>query len=178
MVEQLLVAASLRREVQPPPPNRVSIVELVREAARNTSEAARAANVTLVVDEGSGVPSVLGDASALRRAFENLITNALTHGASGGWVGVTARVAPQPAGTMIELTVADRGPGVASEERSRIWEPFVRGNKCGLGSHRGFGLGLSIVRQTVERHGGTVSVESGDVGGARFVVRLPAAPDV
>jgi signal transduction histidine kinase len=176
MVEQLLVAASLRREVQPPPPDRVSVAEVVGEAVRNTSEAARAANVTLTVDEGIGLPPAVGDASALRRAFENLITNALTHGASGGWVGVTARVVAQPAGTMIEVTVADRGPGIASAERSKIWEPFVRGNTSGLGPHRGFGLGLSIVRETVERHGGTVSLESGDAGGARFVVRLPTGP--
>jgi signal transduction histidine kinase len=91
-------------------------------------------------------------------------------------VGVTARVVAQPAGTMIEVTVADRGPGIASAERSKIWEPFVRGNTSGLGPHRGFGLGLSIVRETVERHGGTVSLESGDAGGARFVVRLPTGP--
>jgi two-component system OmpR family sensor kinase len=178
MIEQLLSLASLRRSARPPALVRVSVVEVVREAVRTTSEAALTAKVTVEVDEGSGLPPVLGDAFALRRVFENLIANALTHGASGGWVGVTERVVPRPTGSTIEVTVADRGPGVSAEEQSRIWQPFVRGDKSALGPHRGFGLGLSIVRETVARHGGTVSVESGDGRGTRFVVHLPPAPEV
>jgi signal transduction histidine kinase len=178
MVEQLLALGSLRRTSQPLALARANVVDIIREAVRSTSEAAVAARVTLAVDEGPGLLPVLGDASSLRRVFENLIANALTHGASGGWVGVTERVVPRPTGTTIEVTVADRGPGVSAEERSRIWQPFVRGDKSGLGPHRGFGLGLSIVRETVERHGGTVSVESGDGRGTRFVVHLPSAPEV
>jgi signal transduction histidine kinase len=178
MIEQLLSLASLRRSAHPPAPVRVSVAEVVREAVRTTSEAALTAKVTVVVDEGSGLPPVLGDASALRRVFENLIANALTHGASGGWVGVIERVVPRPRGSTIEVTVADRGRGVSAEEQSKIWQPFVRGDKSGPGPHRGFGLGLSIVRETVERHGGTVSVESGDGRGTRFVVHLPSAPEV
>jgi len=120
------------------------------------------------------LPAVVGDAAALRRAFENLIMNALTHGASGHWIGVTARRVARSNEPFVEVSVSDRGPGISADEQSKIWDPFVRGAASNLGPHRGFGLGLSLVREIIERHGGEVSLSSPPSGGATFIVRLPA----
>ena len=70
------------------------------------------------------------------------------------------------------LTVEDDGPGIPDELRPRLFERFVRGRGDGGG---GSGLGLAIVRAVAASHGGTVAIERGDRGGARFVVRLPRA---
>jgi signal transduction histidine kinase len=70
----------------------------------------------------------------------------------------------------VELRVADSGPGVPPEVRERIFEPFFTTRA------RGTGLGLAVARQIVEAHGGRISVGDSPGGGARFTLRLPAAP--
>jgi signal transduction histidine kinase len=94
----------------------------------------------------------------------NLVENALRHGAGQVTVGVVA------VSGGVEVTVDDEGEGVRPELAPRIFSKFFRGTaKSG-----GTGLGLYIVRGLVEAHGGTVAVESGPGGGARFRFRLPA----
>jgi signal transduction histidine kinase len=109
--------------------------------------------------------NVLVDRPQMARALVNLIRNAEIHG--GGLAGVRIDATE----THVEITVGDRGPGVPPEERERIFERFARagGTKTGTGS----GLGLSIVAETVSRHGGQVWCDDGPGGGAEFVVRLP-----
>jgi signal transduction histidine kinase len=70
---------------------------------------------------------------------------------------------------IVELAVSDTGPGVPIELRERIFEPFFTTRS------RGVGLGLAVARQIVEAHGGTITVEDGAHGGARFAVRVPAS---
>jgi nitrogen fixation/metabolism regulation signal transduction histidine kinase len=114
----------------------------------------------------AGALPVAGDREALRRAFLNLITNALDAQAGAGRaeaVEVRAGVKDGAA----EIHVLDHGPGVPAGERRRIFEPDVT-TKPG-----GFGLGLAIVEATVLQHGGTVEVRDRAGGGADFVVRLP-----
>lgn len=178
MVEQLLSLASLRHSAHPAAPGPVSVGEFLQEAMRTTAEAAANAGCRVDVDVDPALPAVLGDAAALRRAFENLIMNAVTHGAQGGWVGLTARAVRRAGSCVVEVSVADRGPGVAAQELSRIWEPFEQGAMSQGHPHRGFGLGLSLVRETVARHGGRVRLESPSGRGATFVVDLPASEDV
>ncbi len=113
--------------------------------------------------------AVLGDERLLRRAVRNLLENARRYG--GGEVAVeTARVGDQAV-----LKVCDRGAGVPVQQRERIFEPFYR-----LPGHAeqsgGVGLGLSLVKQIAQRHGGTVHCEARAGGGSCFVVRLPLAP--
>ena len=76
-------------------------------------------------------------------------------------------------GSQVEVVVDDAGPGVAPEERERIFERFVRGGS--RGSLPGTGLGLSLVAETMRAHHGTVHVDDAPGGGARFVMRLPLA---
>lgn len=174
MVEQLISLASLRRSTHPSTPTRVAIDALVEEAVKNMAELAASSGMVVEVDLADGLPAVLGDGPALRRVFENLLGNAFTHGASGRWVGVRARATERSGARSVEVTVTDRGPGVPENDQARIWEPFVQGASDAGQTRKGFGLGLSLVREIVERHGGQVSLESRKSAGATFVVQLPA----
>ncbi len=108
------------------------------------------------------------DKRQLARALVNLFDNADLHGQ--GVTGVAVRPSP---GAQVDLVVDDAGSGVPVDDRARIFERFVRGGS--RGSLPGTGLGLSLVAETVRAHGGSVHVEDAPGGGARFVLRLPAA---
>jgi signal transduction histidine kinase len=112
---------------------------------------------------------VIGDAEALRRAVDNLLSNAvrvspqgeeivLATGRHGGWAW---------------LAVRDHGPGISAEHQERVFDRFWRGPDGTRRRDRGTGLGLAIVRQVVESHGGTVAVHSAPGEGATFVLWLP-----
>ena len=110
-----------------------------------------------------------GARDELHRLALNLIENALRHTPSGTHV----HAALGRDGGDVVLTVEDDGPGIPDELRSRLFERFVRGRGDSGG---GSGLGLSIVRAVALSHDGSVEAERAPSGGARFVVRLPAAP--
>jgi signal transduction histidine kinase len=112
---------------------------------------------------------VSGDRQALARAIDNLIANANRHAASQVVVTIER---PDP-GT-IEVRVDDDGPGVPGADRQRIFERFVRLDDARARDDGGAGLGLAIVRATALAHGGSVRVEDSPLGGARFVLSLPA----
>ena len=112
---------------------------------------------------------VRGSAAQLGRAVRNLVDNAARH--AQGRVVVTLR---RDDGDVV-LVVDDDGPGVPAADRDRIFERFTRLDESRARDAGGVGLGLSMVRAIVERHAGTVTVDDAPGGGARFVVRLPAA---
>ncbi|GGO24105.1 sensor histidine kinase [Microbispora bryophytorum] len=113
-------------------------------------------------------PVVLGDTLDLRRVLANLVDNALRHAASAVGIGVRAE------GSVAELTVTDDGPGIRPEDRERVFDRFTRLDDARSRDDGGAGLGLAIVRTTVEAHGGTVHLEDASPG-LRAVVRLPLA---
>jgi signal transduction histidine kinase len=110
---------------------------------------------------------IVGDPVQLDRAIVNLCDNAARYARSlvsiSVWTSVDAA----------HLTVADDGPGIAPPERERVFDRFVRFDDSRARSAGGAGLGLAITREIVHRHGGTVTVDAGPAGGARFHVRLP-----
>lgn len=130
---------------------------------------ARSRKQTLVVDCSDQIRGV-GEPEGIQQILVNLLSNALRHGREGGTVRV--EVAPSTDGVL--LSVEDDGPGVAVEERERVFERFVRLDPSRSGRTGGRGLGLAIVKQLVERHRGTIRVVNGTLGGARFEVRFPA----
>ena len=108
-------------------------------------------------------PRIVGHYEPLRRAFSNLLRNAAE--ACGGTGTVELEVGPLNA-SGARVVMRDHGPGVPSEIRDRLFEPYVTA-KAG-----GTGLGLALVRQTIEDHGGTIKLEDTPGGGATFVVEL------
>jgi signal transduction histidine kinase len=112
---------------------------------------------------------VIGDRHALARALDNLVGNAHRH-ADGRVVVSVQRVGPDT----VEIRVDDDGPGVPAADRLRIFERFVRLDDARARDDGGSGLGLAIVAATATAHGGSIRVEDSDLGGARFILSLPA----
>ena len=134
---------------------------------------ARAQEVRVLADipePGSGTPTVAGHAELLRRAFENIVRNALRFSRPGQAVEVSlAAIAER---SVYAVTIEDQGPGVPETSLETIFEPFVRGADPG----QGYGLGLSIARRAIAAHGGTISAENRTGGGLAVTVTLPFGP--
>ncbi len=111
---------------------------------------------------------VRGDPQALRRAFTNLVGNAIRY-------GDRACVRARPDGNRAVVTVEDDGPGIDPLQAERLFEPFVRGEASRNRATGGTGLGLAIVRSVAARHGGTVSLANRPGGGGIATVTLPLA---
>lgn len=114
-----------------------------------------------------------GDAARLSQVFANLLNNAAKYSDAGSPIEVVARMD----GAVAEVAVRDRGIGLGEEEARRIFELFVQANAGADRAAGGLGIGLTLVRQLVGMHGGSVEARSAGRGeGSEFVVRLPLAP--
>jgi signal transduction histidine kinase len=162
LVEEVLLASRLDAGSAVGEKRPLDLVGLLAE------EAARA-DADFEPDAALGAAQVTAEDRLLRRALRNLIENGKRYG--GPEVQVGLRRAPRG----FEITVADRGPGVPADMRERIFEPFFR-----LPGHAemagGVGLGLSLVKQIAQRHGGTVRCEAREGGGSVFVLSLAPGP--
>ena len=116
---------------------------------------------------------VIGDPVRLTQVVVNLLANASAYAPPGSPIDVAAlRTSGDES---IEVRVTDRGPGLRAEERATVFDRYVRGEAGLAGSHRsGSGLGLSIVREIIHLHGGSVGVDSVPGKGASFWFRVPA----
>ena len=113
-----------------------------------------------------------GDATRLEQVFVNLLTNAAKYTAKGGRISLTAAA---EGGDFI-VRVRDTGEGIAADMLPRLFEMFTQVETSTHRSRGGLGIGLSLVKDLVELHGGNVTATSEGLGmGSEFVVRLPAA---
>jgi two-component system sensor histidine kinase GlrK len=113
------------------------------------------------------------DFEKLRIILDNLLSNAIKFSPAGGVVNVTARASA----SHVEFEVADQGPGIAPEDRDRMFDPFAQGRHAADGLVRGTGIGLSVVKEFTHAHGGHVEViDDATRRGARLRVRLPFVP--
>jgi two-component system sensor histidine kinase KdpD len=164
LVANLLDLSRLQAGAAQPEPNLWPIDDLVVEALDEIGEAGRRVEVSLP-DES---PAVRADASQIERVLVNLIENALKYSPASEPVHVHVTATP----VEVLVRVVDHGPGVAFEERERIFEAFQRGADGGVS---GAGLGLAIVRGFAEANRGRVWAESRQGQGATFVLALPTA---
>jgi two-component system sensor histidine kinase BaeS len=155
-------AAGLHLERRP-----LNLSRVAAEAADSLATRFRSAGVQL--EQSLPPVAVMGDPDRLYQVVGNLLANAVKFTPAGG--KVTLRVARHRKDAVLEIT--DTGPGVPTDERRLVWERFYRGETGRLAA--GSGIGLAVVKELVDAHGGSVGLESPDGGGARFVVRLPLA---
>ena len=141
------------------PAAEVDLRELLEELVRTSLPP----EVKTVLAADPATPRVMGHLDPLRRAFSNVLRNGAE--AQGGAGELRVMIRPWTDGA--EVRIADRGPGIRASDRDRIFQPYVTTKKDGTG------LGLALVRQTIEVHGGTVTVEENGGGGAVFVFRIP-----
>jgi signal transduction histidine kinase len=164
------VVRSRGREGVPFTPQPLDLVELVQSCA---VEAGAVAGRPVQVESATGSLLMMGDPRALERVVHNLVNNALKYSPRGG--DVTARIDTAGSGPQwVIVTVTDEGLGIPGTDLPHIFEPYRRGRN--VGQIRGTGLGLTGVKQVVERHGGTVDIDSAEGHGTRVTVRLPLHP--
>jgi CheY-like chemotaxis protein/two-component sensor histidine kinase len=143
------------------------IIEAAAEATRPAAEA-KGVGLTTSLDPHAG--PLNGDADRLQQVVWNLLTNAIKFTPEGGRIEVRSGIA----GSRVEVTVRDTGIGIAPEFLPHIFDRFRQADPGTNRIHGGMGLGLSIVRQLVELHGGAIRAESeGEGKGATFTVSLP-----
>lgn len=144
----------------------VEVRRIVERVAADQRLAARARGVTLEISaEDVMLPA---DPEKLRVALDNLVSNAIKFSPEGGRIDIAARLERD----VLELDVTDQGPGIPPAERARIFDPFYQGRHAGAGPVRGTGIGLSVVKEYVFAHGGSVEVVDSRQG-AHMRIRLP-----
>jgi two-component system, OmpR family, sensor histidine kinase KdpD len=162
LIGNLLDLSRLEAGAAPPQPEVWAVDDLVALALRETGDPGRRIEVDLPEES----PTVQADGQQIERVLANLFENALKYSPDGEPVHVqVVRTANR-----VLVRVIDRGPGVASADRERIFEPFQRS----AGDSSGAGLGLAIARGFAEANGGRVWAESRPGQGATFVLALPA----
>ncbi len=175
MVEQVLEYAGLSGNRRPAMARPVDVSALVSDVAASCGGLAGAESFELEVDVPPDLPAVIADEGALRRAVHNLVTNAIKYAPEGRWLGVSARKVTARTGDEVQISVSDRGRGIASEDLPHLFEPFYRGRYAIERQIHGNGLGLSLVKRIAEAHGGRVTVTSAPGAGSTFTLHLPAA---
>jgi two-component system sensor histidine kinase KdpD len=161
-VDHLLDATRLESGLLQPVREWCEPGELVREAIASSGLGDNAVRINIEND----LPAISVDARLIQQALNALLSNATAHGGSDKPIEVSAA----RDGSVLIISVADRGPGLAPGEENKIFEKFYRGPRTRPG---GIGLGLSIARQLVEAHGGQIVAQNREGGGARFSIRLP-----
>jgi len=164
----LAEAGQLALDKQP-----LDLGEVVTRVAEKYRLRAEEQSVALSVQVAQNLPQVSADAGRVEQVLVNLTENALRYGASdvGGRVTLSARAVPDG----VEAWVSDTGPGIAPEDLPHVFERFWRSEKSRNRQSGGSGIGLALVKQLVEAHGGRVSVESTPGQGTAFRVVLPIA---
>src|SRR6201991_1013807 len=140
----------------------VDITELLDRAAHDAMRNYPNLHVALA---SSTTVLMVGLPAGLRLVIDNAITNAIKHGGA-----TEIRLSAESSSAGVEITVDDNGDGVPEEERAAVFERFSRGSTA---ARSGSGLGLALVAQQAELHGGTAKLEASPLGGARLVLRLP-----
>ena len=146
----------------------VDISEMLSVICSET-QMASSRGITMFTDIEEGITADV-DVTLMSRLLQNLIDNAYKYGREGGTVEVSLKTA----GADALITVADNGVGIAKEHLDQIWQRFYQEDSSRSGGE-GLGLGLSMVKQIAQLHGGAVSVESEAGHGSTFTVTIPRA---
>ena len=164
VVNNLLDMNRLESGVIRPKREWCDVRELLQSAVDTEHESLNGRDIRLDVPEE--IPLALVDHALIEQAVAKLLANAGSHTAPNLPIEIDAEYTNEN----LLISVSDRGPGIPPEATERLFEKFYRGDDRKTG---GLGLGLSIARGLIEAHGGTLTVENRDGGGARFVIRLP-----
>ena len=160
-----VISGKLKLEIVP-----IDLSLLINDAVEVMRPAADAKNIGLLQQFDPGVGQIVGDPQRLQQVIWNLLSNAVKFTPPGGVIGITLRRAE--AG--IAIQVRDNGKGLSPDFLPRIFERFTQADASETRRHGGLGLGLSLVKQLVELHGGEITVESeGEGKGATFTITLP-----
>jgi HAMP domain-containing protein/signal transduction histidine kinase len=171
IVDDLLTAARIEGGTVPTDAKTLDLRDMARQAVTRAEARAGLLRAEMDYSEPAEPVAVTADREQLARIIDNLVNNALTYSAERPWVRLSVVTEGGPA-----LIIEDRGVGIPRDKQDKIFERFFRIDDPGLGPQPGTGLGLFISRELAERHGGSLTLETSEVGkGSTFVLRLPAA---
>ena len=155
----------------------VAVGDILQGLFELTKEWARKEGLTVTLDCPANIGTIVADERRLKQVLLNLIRNAITYTPEGGKVAISAKRDAHGIEKGIEISVSDTGPGIPSADQLRIFEPFERGlgeGRQSTGAARtGAGLGLTLVKNIIELHGGTIRLESAEGKGTSVIIRLP-----
>ena len=173
MVEQTLQYAGIHSGRRKPVLNAVDVGKVVESALEARKSDLTRAGFEIQVEIAPDLPVVLGDAQALQKAIENLISNAEKYAKERRWIRISAWNNSED--RKVSITVEDQGIGIDPSDYNQIFEPFGRGRRAVEEQIPGTGIGLSLVRSTAEAHNGSVTFVSAPDRGSAFTLHLPAA---
>jgi len=158
---------------QPPERGPVAVNEVVTAALDITSYTVRTSNIEVAVDLAQDIPLILADPDQLHQVLLNLIVNAqqvLQDRPGRRRMRLASRFDPDAG--VIRIAVADNGPGIPEHLRMRVFEPYFTTKPTGMGT----GVGLAVSHGIVAAHGGTLTLDCPEMGGAVFTITLPVCP--
>lgn len=199
LISDMLDLSRIQRGVLRLQRDPIDINDAVASAARNVRQSALARKLELRLELADALPTTIADAQRIQQALWNLLSNAIKFTHAGGTINVRTRVVDDGAATSgadksereavepgnedigrdrrlgrwIEIDIEDTGEGINAEFMPFIWDRFRQADATATRRHGGLGIGLSLVREFVEAHGGHVEAASVEGRGARFTVRLP-----
>ena len=168
MVEQILEFAGAKSgnrnyDFQP-----VKIEQIIEDAIGECQPLIEEKDFTLETEIAEKLPEISGDRRALTQAVQNLLANSIKYSNGEKFIKISARNGDGK----VKISVEDRGLGIEKNEIGKIFEPFYRSKKVIDEQIHGNGLGLSLVKQTIDAHGGKIFVESESGKGSRFTIEL------
>ena len=176
MVEQILLFAAIREGQQRYSLRPLDVAGILDAALSSTAGLIRTAGFHVEQQMEPNLPLILGDLPALSQCVQNLITNALKYGSDQKWIGIQAQLAEHGlTGKEIQISVSDRGIGIAPEDLPHIFEPFYRSPSVTAAQIHGTGLGLPLAKSIMEAMKGQVTVKSAPGRGSSFTLHLPCA---
>lgn len=187
LVSDLLSLSRIELNEHSRPMGLVDLNEVLTHVVDALSLKADARGMTLDMKAGVDLPKVQGESDQLIQVFQNLIENAIKYGRPQTSVTVAARLSSDPMAlrshlpalrqidAMVSVSVADRGEGIAREHLPRLTERFYRVDAARSRDMGGTGLGLAIVKHVLNRHRGSLQIESTPGQGSTFTVHLPVA---
>jgi signal transduction histidine kinase len=151
-------------------PERVELAACIATGVRTLSVAAEQKGVSLAAEGSAAIPAIVADERATKQVLLNLLSNAVKFTPSGGTVSIAAERRTDGG---VALVVSDTGPGIPPEDMTRLFQPFQQADHTRRKNPEGTGLGLVISRRLMEKHGGTLTLESELGQGTRAIALFP-----
>lgn len=172
LINQLLDLSKLDAKEMKLNPENIDLVKLLNviHASFSSLASSREVNFTATVPTQKIICRI--DVDKLEKISYNLLSNAFKFTPRGGTINYNAELLEAPAGRKIKITVADTGPGIATDQLTHVFNRFYQGKQY-YSDEQGTGIGLALTKELVEMQGGQISVESSEGNGARFIVTLP-----
>jgi two-component system phosphate regulon sensor histidine kinase PhoR len=172
LVDNVLDFAAIERGAKRYALRPSDVAETVDRAIDSIRSAQEVRDKVLDVELPANLPQVHLDADAVAQCVINLVSNAAKYSEPGGWIGIRGRVVERG----VEITISDKGIGIAPHDLRQIFQPFFRSRDALARRRKGTGIGLTITRYIMRAHGGDVQVQSRPGRGSTFTLRFPVEP--